>query len=123
MGRSLAMLLSVFTLSLCGSVPASAQEHRAERSLDIKIVKRKVDEALSTIRAKQGEEIRLRWRTDETATVHLHGYDIEKTLKPGEAVEMTFKAHATGRFPIEAHGFGGKKGKHVTLLYLEVLPR
>lgn len=94
----------------------------AERFLDIKIIKRKV-EGPSTIRVKQGEEIRLRWSTDESVAVHLHGYDIEKTLRPGETVEMSFKAHATGRFPIEAHGFGEKKGKHVTLLYLEVLPR
>jgi protein SCO1/2 len=94
-----------------------------ERTFNLTIEKRKVKRDTRTVRVKQGEKVTLRWSTDETVALHLHGYDIEKTLKSREVVEMSFKAHATGRFPIEAHGFGGKKDKPVVLLYLEVLPR
>lgn len=94
-----------------------------ERTFDLKIERRKVMGGVKTITVKQGEQVSLRWTTDEAVTVHLHGYDVEKTLKPGETAVMSFKAHASGRFPIESHGFGGKKGKHIVLLYLEVLPR
>lgn len=90
-----------------------------ERAFDLKIEAGKVAGGTKTIRVKQGEQVSLRWTSDEVATIHLHGYEIEKTLKPGERAVMSFKAHATGRFPVETH----QKGKHVTLLYLEVLPR
>jgi hypothetical protein len=92
------------------------------RTLDIEIKGRKVA-GKTVVRVKQGEQVFLRWTTDESVTVHLHGYDMEKKLKPGESVILDVRAHATGRFPIEAHEFGGKKTKHITLLYLEVLPR
>ncbi len=94
-----------------------------ERTFDLKIERRKVMGGVKTITVKQGEQVSLRWTTNEAVTVHLHGYDLEKTLKPGETTVMSFKAHATGRFPVESHGFGGKKGKHVILLYLEARPR
>jgi hypothetical protein len=35
---------------------------------------------------------------------------------------MEINARASGRFSIEAHGFGNDH-KHKTLIYLEVLPR
>jgi hypothetical protein len=59
--------------------------------------------------------------------IHLHGYEIEKVIKPEAPLTFSFKAHATGRFPISAHGFsaqayGGGHGDTV-LVYLEVLPR
>jgi len=99
--------------------PAKSEKH----TFDVKIERRKIIGGVKTIRVKQGEQVSLRWTTDEAATVHLHGYDIEKKIKPNESAVMSFKANATGRFPIEAHGFGDKKSKHTVLLYLEVLPR
>lgn len=73
------------------------------------------------IRVRQGDEVTLRWTTDRQITVHLHGYDIERTLRPGVPITMQFRARATGRFPITVHGHG--KGEETTLGYLEVHPR
>ena len=53
-------------------------------------------------------------------TLHLHGYDIESKLAPGEPAAMAFKATIPGRFPVEVHGAG--KGPHRPVLYLEVYP-
>jgi FtsP/CotA-like multicopper oxidase with cupredoxin domain len=101
------------------------------RIVDLKIEHRKVVGTSNVIRVSQGETVNLRWTTDEDTTVHLHGYDIEKQVKTGGPAVFTFKAHATGRFPITAHGFGqhhhGKKDSpdkdETALLYLEVRPR
>ena len=73
------------------------------------------------IRVQQGDEVTLRWTTDRQITVHLHGYDIERSLRPGAPITMQFRARATGRFPITVHGPG--KGEEATLGYLEVHPR
>ena len=71
------------------------------------------------IRVRQGDDVILRWSTDEPLEVHLHGYDIEKDLKPGTVTTMWFVAAATGRFPITRH----RHGEEATLGYVEVHPR
>lgn len=71
------------------------------------------------IRVSRGDDVVLRWSTDEPVTVHLHGYEIEKDLRPGAATTMWFVAVATGRFPITRH----RNGADIRLGYLEVHPR
>lgn len=72
------------------------------------------------VRVRQGDDVTLRWTTDKALTVHLHGYDIEKSLSPGTPVLMRFTARATGRYPIEVHVRGGGER---TLAHVEVHPR
>jgi hypothetical protein len=52
--------------------------------------------------------------------LHLHGYDIEKELKPGTVTEFAFEAYAAGRFPVNTHS---EDSHEATLLYVEVHPR
>jgi hypothetical protein len=73
------------------------------------------------VRLQQGEEVTLRWTTDLPVTLHLHGYDIETAVKPGAAATMTFRARATGRFPITLHRAHG--AAEAVVGYVEVLPR
>ena len=78
---------------------------------------------VAVVRVDQGDAVELRWSSDEGATVHLHGYDIESVVPvEGEGV-MRFVARATGRFPIETHGIGAEHHLEKTLLHLEVHPR
>lgn len=124
MWRGCVLALILFLgLSLI-SVPMARAE---TQTFSLEIRARKVVGTTRTLRVKQGETAMLRWTTDETVVLHLHGYDIEQVVEPGAPAELTFKAHATGRFPITAHGFGGHghKGAHgeTTLAYIEVLPR
>jgi hypothetical protein len=73
---------------------------------------------MPVVRVRQGQALVLRWRTDVSVTIHLHGYDIEILVpRDGEAA-MDFVARAAGRFPVERHGSAG----HKVLLYLEVRP-
>jgi len=75
------------------------------------------------VRVKQGQTVELRWSSDEAVELHLHGYDIVAKPKPGAPAVMRFKAHATGRYPVTAHGHGHGDGHaENTMLYLEVHP-
>jgi hypothetical protein len=92
--------------------------------VDITIRNRKVVRNNNVIRITQGEEVELLWSSDETANLHLHGYNIEFKVSPDAPTSISFTVHATGRFPITSHGFGDQHGNgHVTLLYLEVYPK
>jgi len=89
---------------------------------------RSVDGPQRTVRATQGAMLELAFAADETVELHLHGYDRHLTVRPGEEAVMQLDAKLAGRFPIEAHRFGGRAGGspsrgHVVLLYLEVHPR
>ena len=82
------------------------------------------------VRVTEGDRVELRWTTDEAAEIHLHGYDVVLGLVPGATATMAFDAHATGRFPVTAHGFGahgeedaGHGHDEAVLLYVEVHPR
>ena len=55
------------------------------------------------LRIKKNENVSLNFFSDRGITVHLHGYNIEKTVFPGEDQTMEFKANATGRFVITSH--------------------
>lgn len=114
-------------LGLGLSVPAaliravSAQE-AAPRVIDVRIEKRRVVEPTEAIRITQGELIELRWTSDEAAELHLHGYDIELEVKPGEPAGMVVEAYASGRFPITSHRWGDGGHSHDALTFLEVYP-
>jgi hypothetical protein len=57
--------------------------------------------------------------------LHLHGYDIERKVVPGDIAEMSFTARATGRFSIEEHAprTGGGHSHGAAIVWIEVLPR
>jgi hypothetical protein len=93
-----------------------------EVTFELRIQRGHVPANMKLIRVKQGDVVKLRWSTDRRIALHLHGYDIERTVEPGEAAEMTFTARATGRFPVEEHKTGGH-AHGATLVQIEVLPR
>ncbi len=74
----------------------------------------------NTIRLVEGDQAQLQWITDKTLQIHLHGYDIEKSIQAQSKTIMQLKAYATGRFPVSVHSHAGAEQ---TLLYLEVHPR
>lgn len=74
----------------------------------------------ATIRVSRGDRVELRWKSEKRVTLHLHGYDIERTLTPQAGATMAFEASIPGRFPVSEHAHGGRHGR--TVLYLEVHP-
>ena len=55
------------------------------------------------IRAKNGDTVEIVVSADAPNDLHLHGYDIEKTAKPGQPARFKFKANAEGEFELESH--------------------
>lgn len=107
------------------SINAGADEGAVNR-IELFIIERTVQREEKTIRVTQGDSIELVWHSDEAGELHLHGYDISFEVSPQAPAMVSFKAHATGRFPITSHGFGAQKGQghgHEALLYIEVYPQ
>ncbi len=116
-----AALLGLVTAVGFAIADASAEE----LTFVLRIEKGRVPASMQLIRVKQGDVVKLQWSTDRRITLHLHGYDIEKTVEPGAVTEMTFTARATGRFPVAPHipQAGGSHGHGDTLVTIEVYPK
>ncbi len=113
--------LAALTVCMTGPILLSGHglaQSTKIREFSVEIRGRKVTAAKKTFRITEGDDVRIDWRTDEVADLHLHGYDLHAKAEPGRTVSLTFKAHTAGRFPISAHNFG-----HATLVYLEIYPR
>ena len=55
------------------------------------------------LRVLHESAVRIEWSSDRVMTVHLEGYDISLTVRPGVPTVMAFKAFASGRFSVHAH--------------------
>ena len=97
-----------------------------EQMFEVRLEGGEVAHDLRILRVTQGDRVRLRWTADAPTVLHLHGYDIEWEVAPGQVTELDLEAYATGRFSIEAHAEGGS-GHHshgeAPLVILEVHPR
>lgn len=64
----------------------------------------------SEISIGEGDNVTLQINADRQLNLHLHGYDIEKEVEPGETVTLSLDADKTGRFEIETEGTRTKLG-------------
>jgi plastocyanin len=55
------------------------------------------------IKVKKGDTVVIVVSADAPDDVHLHGYDIEKKVEPGQPARFSFKANLEGEFEIESH--------------------
>jgi hypothetical protein len=122
--RSFRLGVIVLLLGLAG--PSMAAD--AAQQVEVRISARKVVEpADGRVVLDEGDVVTIRWHSDESVHLHVHGYDLVAHVEPDRALAMPFEARATGRFPVTSHGFGGEMdagGHHGrALLYIEVHPR
>jgi hypothetical protein len=110
--------------------PGLAAETAKPIRISVPIKKRSLANQLQKdIRITQGDVLELVFTTDESAELHLHGYDIYLNVEPGTPGVMRVDAKIAGRFPLESHRFGSDvaqtKGAHahVVLLHLSIYPR
>ena len=71
----------------------------------------------SEISVNEGDRVTLRISSDKPMEFHMHGYDLEQEVGPGQPATLHFKADLTGRFEIEDHETEEELG------VLEVRPR
>ncbi len=122
--RILAFVTVIFGSGLSPAAPQQPESSTdAEARIEVRIANRKVV-GDQIIRVTQGQLVKMVWLTDEAAELHIHGYDIWFGISPDAPAEVSFTAHATGRFAVTSHGFGGQHGHgHDTLVYIEVYPK
>jgi hypothetical protein len=97
-----------------------------EVAFSIPIAAGTVPRSQRVLRVPHESLVRIEWSADRPMTVHLEGYDISVAAAPEKPAIMQFKAFASGRFPVHAHG-GEQRGRHAhgrgALLWLEVHPK
>jgi hypothetical protein len=55
------------------------------------------------ISVNEDDSVTLRVSSDRPMEIHLHGYDVEGEVGPGQKTSLRFEADLTGRFEIEDH--------------------
>ena len=121
------LVLTMF-MHLITPIDLLAQQQDPARKLDLMIRNAHVNgedivrpvKGAPTLRFLMGDQIEINWNVDVIMDLHLHGYKLEVRATPGVSALMTFRARATGRFPVEIHD---ERGRHRTILYIEVHPR
>ena len=54
-------------------------------------------------KVKKGDRVVIVVRADAGESVHVHGYDVERTITPGKPVRLPITATIPGRFEVELH--------------------
>ena len=100
------LLVSLMILTL---VLASACEDREPQDLSfsMSIEGGELAAEESTLTVNQHDTVTIDWMSDLPLLVHLHGYNIEAQMEPGETAQMSFVADATGRYDIFIHAAEG----------------
>jgi len=118
-GAALRRRLLLFLLLAFVSLSAIARAE--ERHFDLALKAGALPKNLQTIKVNQGDSVELKWTSDQPIKMHLHGYDMEIAVKPGEPTVTAINAKIAGRFSVEklaekggGHHHGGK------ILYFEV---
>jgi plastocyanin len=74
------------------------------------------------IKVKNGDTVLIVVSADASDDIHLHGYDIEKKVEPGQPARFKFKANLEGQFEMESHK-AEDEGREPLLATLIVEPR
>ena len=105
---SVGLLPLVATTLIIAAACGGGEPEDVEASVTIR------DESMSpdTIQVKHNDRVTLKIVSDIPGAFHLHGYDIEREVIPGEVADFEFTADATGRYRIAFHraGNGGGPG-------------
>ena len=98
-------------VSRAANAADAAESVAAEKVFALDITAGKTPAAQQAIRVQKNDLVKLRIKSDTAGEVHLHAYRQDIKLAPGTPAEISFKAHATGRFRIEWHGAAGTEIK------------
>ncbi|NUR84409.1 MAG: hypothetical protein HOY71_10025 [Nonomuraea sp.] len=69
----------------------------------ITITAGRVDPPSGWMDVARGQQVTITVTSDVADELHVHGYDLERELKPGEPATITFTADITGVFEVETH--------------------
>ena len=93
----------VLMVAALGGAYTVLPAHAAERTFDLTVVNGVLPAAQRSMRVEKGDLVRWRIVSDGPGDLHLHAYRVEARVSAGVPAEVTFTAHATGRFRVEWH--------------------
>ncbi len=83
-------------------------------TIEVTIADGEVSPPFDTYEVAQGADVRIEVMSDIADELHLHGYDLELEVEPGELAVLEFTADIEGEFELDTHDLG------LPLLQLEV---
>lgn len=101
---ALALLIVLFFALRPEDAPGGPQEREVEVAIEGGAMEP------SEVVVGEGDEVTLRVASNEMVELHVHGYDLEEEVEPGEPATLSFEAEETGRFGIEDHETGEELG-------------
>lgn len=119
---------TIHCLLFCVIAAASAfAADPAQKTFSLTISQGALPAQQRVLRVEKDDMVRLRVASNAPGEIHLHGYRLELKVTAAGESELSFKAHATGRYRIEWHPASdtAKKGGHhgPPLATLEVRPK
>lgn len=94
---ALLVLIGLFLALRPGDTPGGPRERDVEASIEGGAMEP------SEVVVGEGDEVTLRFASEEAVELHVHGYDLEEEVEPDEPATLSFEADQTGRFGIEDH--------------------
>ena len=85
-----------------------AKAEPLQREFNLRIIDGVLVEGTSPLKVNQGDMVTMNIEADEHVLFHLHGYAIEKEIKPGNIGRIVLTATATGSFPFTIHTEHGR---------------
>lgn len=78
----------------------------AVREVEVSVVGGAVTPPPGRVEVTRGDRVRVTVSSDEADEVHVHGYDLEGAVGPGQPFVVEFVADADGQYEVETHDAG-----------------
>jgi plastocyanin len=92
--------------SSAGTAPSSSASTPAGQRIEVQVSGGRVSGDTGRVPVAAGEHVTLVLTSDAADEVHVHGYDLEAELSPGQPTEIAFDATIPGVFEVELHEAG-----------------
>ena len=89
-----------------GAPSVSAEPAPQARVVDVTLAGGEVMGVESRVDVAVGEQLVLRFTSDQAEEIHVHGYDLYADLVPGQTAQLAFKADLPGSYEVELHQAG-----------------
>jgi FtsP/CotA-like multicopper oxidase with cupredoxin domain len=74
-----------------------------DREIVVTVADQKVSPPTGRIEVRRGATVRITVTSDVTDDLHVHGYDLTKSLPAGRSASIEFRADRSGLFEVETH--------------------
>ena len=112
MRRATGLLVLALVLGGCaGTAPATDEGDSAaapadDQQIEVEYADGRVSGDTGRVAVPAGSPVTITITSDVADQAHLHGYDLEAELAPGEPAELRFDADIPGVFELELHEAG-----------------